>query len=118
MSSRAYLTASIAALTFLSGVDSSASADEVYFWQRMQLYCSASENKAVLLAQGSWNTGELELPQGMLHLVSDLEHKDNATCILPDGRTVRVTQSRLPFGNGHCGADPGAMFSLYLNGVP
>jgi hypothetical protein len=92
-----------------------AHADEVYLWHRMQLYCSASENKAVLLAQGSWSPGELELPKGIARLASGLDRKEGGTCTLPDGRVVRVSQTRLPFDLGRCGADPVAMFSLYLN---
>src|SRR5262245_38390716 len=84
-------------LTFMVwSLDRPAAADEVNLWHRMALYCSASENKAVLLAEGSWSGGELELPDGIRQLVSGMQREDSAGCTMQDGRAVRVTQSRLP----------------------
>jgi hypothetical protein len=101
--------------SLIASSPSDGSADEVYSWHSMQLYCSGFESKAVALARGSWEGGDLHLPSGISALADGLDLFENGRCTLPDGRLIELNVRRLPFDLGGCGADPAATVSLQID---
>ena len=82
----------------------------------MTLYCSTSQDLAVLVPEGTSAEGTFEPPAGIVEKTRALEYREDGACTLPDGSALRLELGQLPYSLHACGGDPAAMFSLFIDG--